>query len=159
MILFSSRISEKHISEYPRKDLIFPLPVHSPDDPRAWENATDRNLLGLATRLEQDPLAADGGDPVEPVPQMVLVPVVADRAEVVVGALRALPVREARHCWRRNTSNHECGNNNDEVEQTCVNNSVQGVSKIAYLGGDEMKNCQEKGFIHKYVHLGGLKFL
>ena len=105
------------MSEYPRKDLIFPLPVHSPDDPRAWENATDRNLLGLATRLEQDPLAADGGDSVEPVPQMVLVPVVADRAEVVVGALRAFPVKEAGHCWRRNTSNHEHENNNNEVEQ------------------------------------------
>ena len=105
------------MSEYPRKDLIFPLPVHSPDDPRARENATDRNLLGLATRLEQNTLAADGGDPVEPVPQMVLVPVVADRAEVVVGALLALPVKEARHCWRRNTSNHERKNNNNEVEQ------------------------------------------
>ena len=83
------------MSEYPRNDLIFPLPVHSPDDPCPWENATDRNLLGLATWLEQDPLAADGGDSVEPVPQMVLVPVVADRAEVVVGALGALPVKEA----------------------------------------------------------------
>ena len=80
------------MSEYSRNDLIFPLPVHSPDDPRPWENATDRNLLGLATRLEQDTLAADGGDAVEPVPQMVLVPVVADRAEVVVRALGALPV-------------------------------------------------------------------
>ena len=48
---------------------------------------------------------------------MVLVPVVADRAEVVVGALGALPVKEAGHCWRRNTSNRERENNNNEVEQ------------------------------------------
>ena len=48
-------------------------------------------VIFSSRKLANPPLAADDGDPIEPVPEMMSVPVVADGAEVVVCAFSALP--------------------------------------------------------------------
>lgn len=49
------------------------------------------NLFAFAAWLDEDALTARGGDAVEPMPQVMFVPVVANRAEVIVPALPTLP--------------------------------------------------------------------
>ena len=48
-------------------------------------------VIFSSRKLANPPLAADDGDPIEPVPEMMPVPVVADGAEVVVRVFSALP--------------------------------------------------------------------
>ena len=46
----------------------------------------------MAPKLNQNPPLRSGrGDPVEPVAQVVFIPMVTHRAEVIVGAIRTLP--------------------------------------------------------------------
>lgn len=83
--------------------LVLPLPVDAADDAGPREDASDRDLLALAPGLEEDALATGGRDAVETVPELVLVAVVADRAEVVVAAFGALP---ADACRKRTVIQH-----------------------------------------------------